>query len=148
MHAPHSALITTEQPATEQPATEQPPTEQPAPERPDAEQPAADPSLFEDVQVIEEAVAEMTGGSVPAAEPAEGEPLQRGKRGRQRPVRFGCNAMELTAAQIRRFDKSSGTRHERQPERPCQRADYMAKSAEPEELKRKLGAETTRRAAR
>ena len=90
----------------------------------------------------------MTGGSVPAAEPAEGEPLQRGKRGRQRPVRFGCNDMELTAAQIRRFDQSSGTRHERQPERPCQRADCRAKAQELEELKRKLGAETTRRAAR
>lgn len=144
MHAPHSALITTEQPATEQPATEQPPTEQPAPERPDAEQPAADSTLFEDPQVTEAAVAEMTGGSVPAAD----EPLQRSKRGRQQPVRFGCDDMELSDAQIRRFDKSSGTRHERQPERPCQRADCMAKSAELEELKRKLGAETTRRAAR
>ena len=51
-HAPHSALITTEQPATEQAATEQLGTEQPAPERPDAEQPAADPTLFEDPQVI------------------------------------------------------------------------------------------------
>ena len=135
MHAPDSALITTEQPATEQPATEQP----------DAEQPAADPSLFEDVQVMEDAVAEMTGGSVPAA---HDEPLQRGKRGRQQPVRFGCTDMGLTAAQIRRFDQSSGTRHERQPERPCPRADCRAKAKELEELKRKLGAETTRRAAR
>ena len=93
---------------------------------------------------MEDAVAEMTGGSVPAAD----EPLQRGKRGRQQPVRFGCNDMGLTAAQIRRFDQSSGTRHERQPERPCPRADCRAKAAELEELKRKLGAETSRRAAR
>ena len=94
---------------------------------------------------MEDAVAEMTGGSVPAA---DDEPLQRGKRGRQRPVRFGCNYMGLTAAQIRRFDQSSGMRHERQPKRPCQRADCRAKAEELEELKRKLGAETTRRAAR
>ena len=89
-------------------------------------------------------MAEMTSGSVPAAN----EPLQRGKRGRQQPARFGCKEMGLTAAQIRRFDQSSGTRHERQPERPCQRADCRAKAEELEELKRKLGAETTRRAAR
>jgi hypothetical protein len=56
--------------------------------------------------------------------------------------------MGLTAAQISRFDKASGTRHERQPERPCQRPDCRAKAEELEELKRKLGAETTRRAAR
>lgn len=91
----------------------------------------------------------MTGSSVPAAdEPAADEPLQRGKRGRKQPVRFGCTDMGLTAAQISRFDKASGTRHERQPERPCQRPDCRAKAEELEELKRKLGAETTRRAAR
>ena len=130
---PHSPLITTEQPATEQPAKEQPATEQPA-----TEQPAADPALFEDPQVTAAAVAEATGGSVPAGR----------KRERQQPARFGCDNMEWSAAQVNRFDKSLGTRHERQPKRPCTRADCAADRAELDELKRKLRAETTRRAAR
>ena len=138
---PHSLLITTEQPATEQPATEQPAAEQPAAEQPAAEQPAADPALFEDPQVTVATVAEATGGSVPAG-------AQRGKRACQLPARFGCADMKLSAAQIRRFDQSWGTRHERQPERPCERTDCVADRAERDELKGKLEAETTRRAAR
>ena len=82
-------------------------------------------------------MAEATGGSV-----------QRGKRARQQPARFGEADMELSAAQVRRFDQSSGTRHERQPERPCERAGCVTDRAERDELKRKLEAETTRRAAR
>ena len=89
-----TGLITTEQPATEQPATEQPATyqlatEQPATEQPATEQPAADPALFEDPQVTEAAVAEATGGSV-----------QRGKRARQQPARFGCADMKLSAVKV------------------------------------------------
>ena len=122
---PHTPLITTEQPATERPATEQP---------------AADPALFEDPQVTAAAVAEATGGSAAAA--------QRGKRARQQPARFGEADMGLSAAQVRRFDQSSGTRHERQPERPCVCAGCVTDRAERDELKRKLEAETTRRAAR
>ena len=127
---PHTPLITTEQPAIEQPATERPATEQPA----------ADPALFEDPQVTAAAVAEATGGSAAAA--------QRGKRARQQPARFGEADMELSAAQRRAFDRSSGTRHERQPERPCVCAGCVTDRAERDELKRKLEAETTRRAAR
>ena len=123
---PHTPLITTEQPATERPATEQP---------------AADPALFEDPQVTAAAVAEATGGSAPAG-------AQRGKRARQQPARFGEADMELSAAQRRAFDRSSGTRHERQPERPCERAGCVTDRVERDELKRKLEAETTRRAAR
>ena len=137
-HPPVPPLITAEQPATEQPATEQPATEQPANEQPATEQPAADPALFEDPQVTAAAVAEATGGSVPAGR----------KRARQQPARFGCDDMELSAAQVRRFDQSSGTRHERQPERPCERAGCVTDRVERDELKRKLEAETTRRAAR
>ena len=128
---PHTPLITTEQPAIEQPATERPATEQPA----------ADPALFEDPQVTAAAVAEATGGSAPAG-------AQRGKRARQQPARFGEADMELSAAQRRAFDRSSGTRHERQPERPCERAGCVTDRVERDELKRKLEAETTRRAAR
>ena len=140
-HPPVPPLITAEQPATEQPATEQPATEQPANEQPATEQPAADPALFEDPQVTAAAVAEAIGGSAPAG-------AQRGKRARQQVSRFGEDDMALTAAQVRRFDNSTGTRRERHPTRPCERADCVTDRAERDELKRKLEAETTRRAAR
>ena len=69
------------------------------------------------------AVAEATGGAEPAG-------AQRGQRTRQQPARFGVADMELSAAHVRRFDQSWGSRHERLPERPCQRAERAQTEAE------------------
>ena len=69
------------------------------------------------------AVAEATGGSVPAG-------AQLRKRTRKQPARFGVADMELSAAHVRRFDQSWGSRHERLPERPCQRAERAQTEAE------------------
>ena len=69
------------------------------------------------------AVAEATGGSEPAG-------AQLGQRTRQQPARFGVADMELSAAHVRRFDQSRGSRHERLPERPCQRAERAQTEAE------------------
>jgi len=112
-HPPHWPFITTEQPATEQPATQQPATEQPVTQQPATEQPAANPSLFEDPQVTEAAMAEATGGSVPAG-------AQRGKRARQQPARFGCADMKLSAAQVfgREDENEAPTDHGPPPPAP------------------------------
>ena len=52
-------------------------------------------------------------------------------RARKQAERFGAGDMKLTTAQLCRFDnRSTGTRIERQPERPCPRPDCAATRAE------------------
>ena len=67
-----------------------------------------------------------------------------GARERKQPERFGVADMKLSDAALRRFDKSSGERHERQPERECTRLGCVSVRTERDELRRKLEAEQNR----
>lgn len=51
-------------------------------------------------------------------------------RARKQPARFSATDMKLSTAELNYFDRTTGARKDRQPERPCPRADCAATRAE------------------
>jgi len=94
--------------------------------------PSAKAGLFDSLEETMENIADAIGSS----------PRSSSVRERKQPERFGVDDMELTAAQVNRFNsRSTGTRIERLPERECMRPGCVNTRAERDELRRKLEAE-------
>ena len=97
--------------------------------------PSAKAGLFDSLDETMENIADAISSS----------PRSSSVRERKQPKRFGVDDMELTAAQVNRFNsRSTGTRIERLPERECMRPGCVNTRAERDELRRKLEAEQNR----